>query len=424
MHVCRFNRFLCGLVCALTCASASASALLNVLQDVLQSHPDVLSQQSSVESSKQDVSIARQQFWPTPSVSIEQAQASTQDSQYQGDASVKVLRLQQPLWTGGRLTAQLAKAEAGVQLRQAMLEESQQQLAISTVQTWGDWCASEARLAAVERSLALHQELQGKVQRRVQEGASAPAELIMTDGRVAQVGGQYQAQKAQAEMARSRLVQLLGKPLTLKRCPGWPEVLQRADVGAEQLELLVSEKHPTLSRLRAQIEQIRLEVAERRADLQPEIFIRAEHQRGNFAISGYPNTNRIFVGLNSRLGAGLSSVQQVESVRLRQQAAERELESGQRKIMEQMQMLWIQRQDVQARLPSLELQVKANWSTQEAWDRQFLAGKKSWLEVMNAARDLMQSEIELADASVNLQSLSWRLNLLVHGVNEVVGHQQ
>ena len=88
-------------------------------------------------------------------------------------------------------------------------------------------------------------------------------------------------------------------------------------------------------------------------------------------------------------------------------------------MTEQLQTLWIQLQDVEVRLPSMEQLVNANLSTQEAWDRQFLAGRKSWLDVMNAARELMQSEMELADARVNRQSLQWRLALLTQGVDRV-----
>ncbi len=402
---------------------ASAEGLRYVLTEIASSHPDVLQQTTNLNVARQEVSIAQQQFWPTPSVSIEQAQSAATDVQYRGDASVKVFRLQQPLWTGGRLTAQLAKATAGVQVRQAMLEETRQQLALSAVQTWGEWCAAQARLLAVERSLLLHQDLRSKVQRRVDEGASAPAELTMTEGRLAQVRAQHQSQRAQRELANSRLAQLLGKPLPLQSCPEWTKPLRWADPALDQLGLLVSEKHPTLLKLRAQMEQVRHEVQERKADLQPEVFARAEHQRGNFAIAGYPNSNRIFVGLSSRLGPGLSSVQQVESARLREQGVEQEYESAQRKVTEQLQQMWIQLHDVRARLPSLELQAQANVATQEAWDRQFLAGKRSWQEVMNAARDLMQSEMELADAKVNVESLQWRLALLVHGVDEVTGHK-
>jgi len=178
--------------------------------------------------------------------------------------------------------------------------------------------------------------------------------------------------------------------------------------------------HPSLTRLRAQIRQVEQEVNDRKADFWPEVYVRAEHQRGNYTIANYPTTNRVFIGMNSRFGAGLSTPQQVASAVQRQQAAEQELDGGQRKALEQAQSLWIQLQDVQARLPALEQVSKANWATQEAWDRQFLAGRKSWLDVMNAARESMQSELELADARVTEKSLLWRLGLFVQGVDSVL----
>ena len=394
--------------------------LHSFLSEVLQSHPDVRMQQAHLEVGRQDLSIARQQFFPTPSVSVEQAKAAVADSQYQGDPQIMVLRLQQPLWTGGRLTAGLAKSQASLDARQAVLEETRQQLAMSTVESWGAWCAADARLTVIEHSLSLLRDLQAKVERRVHEGASAPSELIMTESRVAQAVAQKRGQQAQLEMARSRLAQLLGQPILAQACPAWPGLSPWSGAGLDQITADVLDHHPSLTRLRAQIRQVEQEVNERKADFWPEVYVRAEHQRGNYTIANYPTTNRVFIGMNSRFGAGLSTPQQVASAVQRQQAAEQELDGGQRKALEQAQSLWIQLQDVQARLPALEQVSKANWATQEAWDRQFLAGRKSWLDVMNAARESMQSELELADARVTEKSLLWRLGLFVQGVDSVL----
>jgi adhesin transport system outer membrane protein len=51
-------------------------------------------------------------------------------------------------------------------------------------------------------------------------------------------------------------------------------------------------------------------------------------------------------------------------------------------------------------------------SIQQAYDRQFVSGKKSWLDVMNAARELAQTETQLADATGGLLASSWRLGML------------
>jgi len=52
-------------------------------------------------------------------------------------------------------------------------------------------------------------------------------------------------------------------------------------------------------------------------------------------------------------------------------------------------------------------------------DRQFLAGRKSWTEVLNAARELSQAQAQLTDVKANHIAVSWRLALFVNGLDIV-----
>lgn len=400
--------------------SVLAADFFSFLSEVLSSHPEIRQQELNVSGAQQEASIARQQFYPTPSVSMERANASPNDAQYKDGNQVILFRLQQPLWTGGRLTAQLNKAQAMLDSRQAALQETRQLIAMTTVESWGAWCSAEVRLQTVNRNLELHRRLQKMLERRVEEGASASAELTLTMSRVAQTQAQAQSLQSQIRVAHLRLSQLLGKPFAAVSCQGWTDLVGLPDAHEDQMEESALGHQPALMRLRAQIRQVEEEVNERRADLRPEVYARAERQKGSYATVDAPTINRVFLGFSSRLGAGLSTVQQVNSAVLRRQAIEQEYETLERKVREQIHTLRIQLMDVQSRLPSLVIVVNNNLSTQEAWDRQFLAGRKSWLDVMNAARELMQSEIELADARVTEKSLKWRLALAVHGVDNVL----
>ena len=60
-----------------------------------------------------DIEVSKQAFYPTPSVALERAQSkSVNDPSYAGSPQVAVFKLQQALWTGGRLSAQQNKATA------------------------------------------------------------------------------------------------------------------------------------------------------------------------------------------------------------------------------------------------------------------------------------------------------------------------
>jgi adhesin transport system outer membrane protein len=47
----------------------------------------------------------------------------------------------------------------------------------------------------------------------------------------------------------------------------------------------------------------------------------------------------------------------------------------------------------------------------ESYERQFVAGRKSWLDVLNALRDLTQSEIRLTQAQASATAGLYRLRL-------------
>jgi len=55
----------------------------------------------------------------------------------------------------------------------------------------------------------------------------------------------------------------------------------------------------------------------------------------------------------------------------------------------------------------------------ESYDRQFLAGRKSWLDVMNSARELAQTETLLADLVSTQVIVTWRLALTAGGIEAV-----
>lgn len=48
----------------------------------------------------------------------------------------------------------------------------------------------------------------------------------------------------------------------------------------------------------------------------------------------------------------------------------------------------------------------------ESYQRQFLTGSKSWLDVMNSARDLQVAQLQLAEAVAGQLSVEWRLYIL------------
>ena len=94
--------------------------MLGLLNMAFEGNPLLQSQTRLIAAAQADVKGAQWQFYPTPSVSVEQVDAGSGDPNYsKREGRVLTLRLQQPLWTAGRLTAGVSRAEASVAVAQA-----------------------------------------------------------------------------------------------------------------------------------------------------------------------------------------------------------------------------------------------------------------------------------------------------------------
>ena len=95
--------------------------------------------------------------------------------------------------------------------------------------------------------------------------------------------------------------------------------------------------NPTLQRFAADIKQSEFESLEEISALAPEIYLRAEHQRGDFSTT-IPFQNRVFVGFQSDFGAGTSALMQVKLTQQRTQTLKAEVNVVKRNITEQVKI--------------------------------------------------------------------------------------
>ena len=162
-----------ALVAEMPATSADLPALLLT---TIESHPSVRSQDRLRDAASAQVDAAKRQFFPNPSVNYERVDATENDSVYRGNSQIGVVRLQQSLWTGGRLRGGLARARAARSLADADMAAVNLQLALQVAGLWAEVQAAQAVSTALEQSRDIHRRLLEMVERRVSGGASAVAD--------------------------------------------------------------------------------------------------------------------------------------------------------------------------------------------------------------------------------------------------------
>ena len=421
MHIVKFSCW--WLLCLIGSAAVpvQAGSMIDLLNLTFQGNPALRSQAQLVQASQAEIRGANWQFFPTPSVSVEQVNASQNDSSYNSkDGRVLTLRLQQPLWTGGRLTAGVGRAEAGMAAAQAQMEETRQQLALRTIQAWGEWKAGQQKLAALRGSVQTHQKLVALIQRRIDGGVSALADEVLAQGRLEQTLADAMAAQSQLTAALAKLESLTGQRVADEEVSAY-SVAAVEPVG--QLAALLDNawvNSPTAMKLRAQVRQQELDVEIRKAQLLPEVYARAEHQQGSFTSFGPSSANRFFIGLSATPGAGLSALSGVDAAVARLQSFQSELDATRRSLIEQVSLEHVSALTQAQRRVSLRSGLSSTQAMVDSWDRQFLAGRKTWVEVMNAARELAQAQTALAEVEVGYVVATWRLAVLAEGVPAII----
>lgn len=171
--------------------------------------------------------------------------------------------------------------------------------------------------------------------------------------------------------------------------------------------------HPTIQKSMATVNTIRADAEIAKSRIYPEVYVRGEVIDRD--VTGH--AKQVYVGVTSNFGAGLSSMASVASAQARLQAQEQDIEVKRRDITDQVSA---DLQTVESQTQRLTFLIQAHESAEQfmqASERQFDAGRRTWQELMNTAREKAQALVQIADA----QSIRWlaqqRLALMAAGVD-------
>ena len=393
-------------------AAAQSFNLGQLIQFATESYPSVLSQLSNVKAAEIGIETAEYQRYPVPQISYENVQKSSSDPSYIGSDGVTTFRISQPIFTGGLFSAQLEKAKANLQVSQAGVRETRRQIALRVVQAYADWNSADLKVKSIEKSLVIHQKLLQQAKNRIAQGASPSSDLTLVQSRIDATMGELFSAKLQSELAIQKLNELTGVTVNASQ-------LQAGKTGPVQhkqpIESLLANAQllsPELQRAKAQALIAKSSAQEKESALKPDIYVRAERQYGNYFSNNTNPSTRIFIGVSSKFGPGLSSFTQISAAKAQEDSSEFEIQSQQRLVRETVLNDVSVLRSLQEKMQVLEGALQASQSVLESFERQFNAGRKSWLDLMTIAKDVAQNETQLAELRGSQLQTSWRLQIL------------
>ncbi|HKX79746.1 MAG TPA: TolC family protein [Novosphingobium sp.] len=356
-------------------------ALEEAVQTVTKNYPSVQAARAALRAAASDVKAAK--WLRFPSIGANMSYLDNQGSPQ------PQLVVEAPIWSGGRIGASIQRAKAEEDVTSAAYVETVQDLALTTVQTYFEIARLTEREKMFAESLREHLRLVETMERRVDQEVSPQADLELARSRAAQIEQEYTETRSQRRTQLRVLAELIADPdFQLGPIPFYDPDSKMTDLTSLEDQAVAFD--PTLHRLYGQTDVARAELAAKKASILPQVNAQYSYDD----IFG----SRVGVVVRSQTTGGLSQFAEVSSARTRIQA---ELERA--RVAEQTL-----RRDIASTIITYEAaRERASISRSAAitasrvsasYTRQFIAGRRSWLDVMNALREAVSAQIGQSDA--------------------------
>ena len=372
--------------------------LEGLLRVALERNSGLKVQKAELDASKSDLSASEWQRYP--SFSLEQQTLSSSDN------STTAI-IEQPIWSGGEITAQIGVAEYAYLEQKSQYDEALLSLLVDISAAYFDVLRLAKRQEVAQENSEQHKKFLSAIRRRVDAQISPQADYVLADARLQQALRQeflseQELSSRQAEL--ERLTESSFKP---------SEVFSKLTLPPDLLEDYVTnvvKNSPILTGLKASIEKARKLVDRERSSLWPKVV-------GQITSSRLSSTNDFSdpsynLVLKYNTGNGFANSDKIKATNLRLDSASSELNYETSKIRQEAIQMLRRHKSLEAQVDPAEKLKESTGIVIESYLRQFKIGKKSWLDVLNAQREKTDALNAAYDNRYVLEAVKFEMLLM------------
>ncbi|MCO5976178.1 TolC family protein [Ideonella oryzae] len=394
---------------------AATTGLEAALRAALSQHPALAGKRGEVAAKGYAVDTAKAQRYPTLS-----GQATNRDDTTNANTNPVTLRGRLPVWAFGRIDSGIAYANADLTADQADLFRIQRQLLDQTSVAYVQVQGTHQRLVIAQENVASLTKLYEQIQRRERGELASVADVRLALARLTQARALQQRYEGELAVAKTELRALT--QTVVEADEPVPEALTRLP-DAATLEALAWEQSADLRLKQRQVELAQADVERERTAAMPTVYVQADRY---FNQPYYGQNVRMSVVLEGSLeGMGFAAAGRSKAAVSRQRAAEEDLNATRVDLERTVQSLETNRRVQKVLLESQGVSVSELAGILASYQRQYEAGSKSWLDLLNMQRELSDERFQQAQAqtdwlvySLKLAALTGQLDALVFSEND------
>ena len=393
-------------------AILSKITLEKVLRIAAETHPSIAQRLSEQGASDYSVAGARWQRWPGVSMSSSRGPLGS---------TLTELQLEQPLWTGGRITANINAAEARAEAARHSVLEVRKTIIERAINAYAEAMRLQSRITIANAAIEDFEALTAMIDRRVENGISPKADAVNVRARLQQANSERLQLQLQRRNTRTELELLIGQRFSELTVP---KALLPAAISLEDAVHIALENAPELARLNAEERVAEETIAATRSSLSPSLSLRYQRIFGGGTLYA---TDQLFLGVTYQPGSGLSSLSAISEAEARRTGTTYAREATRLELMNRVRNLWQQADSSRRELTVLGDLVASTQEVYASCLRQFPVGRRTWLEVLLARRDATQAQYALSDtqwmgfaAELKLQLVTGQLAARNYRINTEV----
>lgn len=407
--------FLLGFV-LLGVNSARAITLEELIAKSLNSYPSILSRQSNLEAAQSDLTAAKLKFLPNPSVSTQRNQVA-----YNGQPGSRQpatnITVSQPLFLDGGIIAGYNKANARLSAADFGLLEIREDISKRLITAYSEWLRAWLKVQALEESVRIHEKLVGLISRRFSQGVASGADRDLGASRLHQAQAELDSQRSLESTALTSISELVGEPIRRQDLVG--SIAKPLNPPKRTAGILQAQTQSvTVQRYKYEAEASEQEAKEIRAQALPQLSFQAQRQIGNAYVPGAQGFDAYGLVLSYSPGGGLSNMAGASAAFERAKAAMLQAEVAKRELADRLNADYNEYEFALLNKESLQRSVNLAGDIAASYDRQYLVGRKSWLDLMNSVRERAQTMMQLADTEGRLIGASRRLFIYIDGTGQ------
>jgi len=385
-----------GIVLSLMAAPVKAQTLNEALAAAYESNPTLRAQRAQLRATDEGLPEARAGWLPT--VTAEgQAGVGTSDS---GVSSQNLQPLSyglfatQPLYSGGRTSANTSRANNLIMAERARLASVEQIILLEAATVYMNVARNLKVLElTIRNEQVLSRELNA-TQDRFQVGELTLTDVAQARARLSgAVAGRIEAE-GNLQTLRAEYLRVIGRPA---ESPQPPPALKGVPVSIDETHVLSDENNPDIVAAMHLEEASKDDVNFARGELLPSLSLNGqiEHREDFGSAGSETDSTSLMAQLSIPLYQGGGPSARVR--RAKQVAGQRriQLDETRRAVRAQATSSWELLSVARARVSQFESQVEANKTALEGTREQARVGSRILLDVLNAEQELLDAQVNL-----------------------------